>query len=30
MTIEEAQAVNKSYPDFYDHLELLNSNFISI
>jgi 3-phosphoshikimate 1-carboxyvinyltransferase len=30
MVIEEAQAVNKSYPDFYDHLELLNSNFISI
>lgn len=29
-TIAEAQAVNKSYPDFYDHLELLNSNFIAI
>lgn len=23
MTIEEAQAINKSYPDFYDHLRLL-------
>lgn len=34
MTIEDAQAVNKSYPDFYDHLKLLsaqvNSNIISI
>jgi 3-phosphoshikimate 1-carboxyvinyltransferase len=24
-TIGEAQAVNKSYPDFYDHLEALNA-----
>lgn len=34
MTIEEAQAVNKSYPEFYDHLTKLdaqvNSNIISI
>lgn len=25
MTIEEAEAINKSYPDFYDHLKLLNA-----
>lgn len=36
MTIEEAQAINKSYPDFYDHLKILsaqvtsNSNSLSI
>jgi 3-phosphoshikimate 1-carboxyvinyltransferase len=29
-TIAEAQAVNKSYPDFFEHLEILNSNFIAI
>jgi 3-phosphoshikimate 1-carboxyvinyltransferase len=23
VTIEEAEAINKSYPDFYDHLKLL-------
>jgi 3-phosphoshikimate 1-carboxyvinyltransferase len=25
MTIEDAQAVNKSYPDFYDHLKILSA-----
>ncbi len=25
-TIEEAEAVNKSYPDFYEHLQLLNAS----
>jgi 3-phosphoshikimate 1-carboxyvinyltransferase len=25
MTIEDAEAINKSYPDFYDHLKLLNA-----
>lgn len=29
MIIEEAQAVNKSYPDFYDHLQLLQANINS-
>jgi 3-phosphoshikimate 1-carboxyvinyltransferase len=24
-TIEEAEAINKSYPDFYEHLQLLNA-----
>jgi 3-phosphoshikimate 1-carboxyvinyltransferase len=24
-TIEEAQAINKSYPDFYDHLRQLGA-----
>jgi 3-phosphoshikimate 1-carboxyvinyltransferase len=24
--IEEAQAVNKSYPDFYEHLQLLGAD----
>ena len=23
--IEEAEAINKSYPDFYEHLKLLNA-----
>lgn len=26
MKIEEAEAINKSYPDFYDHLKLLGAN----
>lgn len=26
VTIEEAEAVNKSYPDFYEHLKLLGAN----
>jgi 3-phosphoshikimate 1-carboxyvinyltransferase len=26
MVIEEAQAVNKSYPDFYDHLKALGAD----
>ncbi|MGG9964431.1 3-phosphoshikimate 1-carboxyvinyltransferase [Ferruginibacter sp. SUN106] len=25
-TIEEAEAINKSYPDFYEHLQLLNAD----
>lgn len=25
-TIEDAEAINKSYPDFYDHLQLLGTN----
>lgn len=29
MTIEEAEAINKSYPDFYDHLKLLNAGIRS-
>jgi 3-phosphoshikimate 1-carboxyvinyltransferase len=28
MTIEDAQAVNKSYPDFYDHLKILNAQMV--
>jgi 3-phosphoshikimate 1-carboxyvinyltransferase len=24
-TIEEAEAINKSYPNFYEHLQLLNA-----
>lgn len=28
-TIEEAEAINKSYPDFYDHLKLLNAGLRS-
>jgi len=24
-TIEEAQAINKSYPDFYDHIQQLGA-----
>jgi len=26
VTIEEADAINKSYPDFYDHLQALGGN----
>lgn len=26
LVIEEAEAINKSYPDFYDHLKLLGAN----
>jgi 3-phosphoshikimate 1-carboxyvinyltransferase len=29
MTIEEAEAINKSYHDFYDHLKLLNAGIRS-
>jgi 3-phosphoshikimate 1-carboxyvinyltransferase len=25
VTIEEAQAINKSYPDFYEHLQQLGA-----
>jgi len=25
MTIEDAEAINKSYPDFYDHLKALGA-----
>jgi len=25
-TIDEAKAINKSYPDFYEHLQLLNAD----
>ena len=26
VTIEEAEAINKSYPDFYEHLKVLGAN----
>ena len=26
VTIEDAEAINKSYPDFYEHLKLLGAN----
>jgi 3-phosphoshikimate 1-carboxyvinyltransferase len=29
VTIEEADAINKSYPDFYDHLKLLGAQGFS-